>query len=416
MNDSQFSIVNNCRVCGSSNFLEFLDLGHSPPADQFLRKEQLRQPETSYPLSVQICKKCGLVQLGQVVHHEILYRNDYPYESSTTKQGKLHWDEFAKTTVEEYALNSEDLVVDIGSNVGVLLEAFRNCGTRILGVDPASNIVDIANNRGIETWDAFFGLETAEKILSQKGSAKIITGTNVFAHIDDLDSFMQAVQKLLCEDGIFIFEAPYLGNLIRLLEYDTIYHEHLSYLSLKPIQLLAEKLGMEVIDVQERDIHGGSFRVFISKFGHYSKNQRVTEFEKKEQSLALSDASSLREFSLKVSLNKSKLLNLLHELKQSGKKIAAVSTPAKGMTLLNYCKIGPEILDFATEKSSLKIGKYTPGMHIPIKPDSALVTENVDYALLLAWNFADEIIDNLKDYRKNGGKFIIPIPEPKIIE
>lgn len=377
---------------------------------------QLKEPETFYPLTVQICKECGLVQLGQVVHHEILYRNNYPYESSTTRQGKLHWEEFANTTVKEYSLNSEDLAVDIGSNVGVLLEAFSNCGTRILGVDPASNIVDIANNRGIETWDAFFDLETAEKILSKKGSAKIITGTNVFAHVDDLHSFMYAVQKLLSNEGIFIFEAPYLGNLIRLLEYDTIYHEHLSYLSLKPIQLLVEKLGMEVIDVQERDIHGGSFRVFISKSGHYPKNQRVGEFEKKEHSLALSDVPSLREFSQKVSLNKSKLLNLLHELKRSGKKIAAVSTPAKGMTLLNYCKIGPEILDFATEKSSLKIGKFTPGMHIPIKPDSALIAEEVDYALLLAWNFADEIIYNLKEYREKGGKFIIPIPEPKIIE
>ena len=155
MNYNHFSKVNNCRVCGSPDFVEFLDLGHSPPADQFLRKEHLREPEVFYPLSVQICKKCGLVQLGQVVH-EILYRNDYPYESSTTKQGKLHWEEFANTTVEEYGLNSEDLVVDVGSNVGVLLEAFRNCGTQILGVDPASNIVDIANNRGIETWDAFF--------------------------------------------------------------------------------------------------------------------------------------------------------------------------------------------------------------------------------------------------------------------
>ena len=411
-----FKQQEKCRICSSSNLEEFLDLGFTPPADQFLRNEQLKEPETFYPLTVKICKACGLVQLGQVVHHEILYRNDYPYESSTTKQGKMHWEEFASTTVEKYGLNSEDLVVDIGSNVGVLLDAFSNCGTRALGVDPASNIVEIANKRGIETWDAFFDLETAEKILLQKGSAKIITGTNVFAHIDNLHSFMYAVQKLLTDDGIFIFEAPYLGNLIRLLEYDTIYHEHLSYLSLKPIQLLAKKLGMEVIDVQERDIHGGSFRVFISKSGNYSKNQRVTQFEEKEGSLALADISSLKGFSQKVSLNKSTLLNLLIELKQSGKKIAAVSTPAKGMTLLNYCKIGPEILDFATEKSFLKIGKYTPGMHIPIKPDSALVTEKVDYALLLAWNFADEIIDNLKEYREKGGKFIIPIPEPKIIE
>ena len=405
----------NCRICSGTNFEHFLDLGFSPPADQFLQAEHLREPETSYPLTVQICKQCNLVQLGQVVHHEILYRNDYPYESSTTALGKKHWQEFADSTSKEYSLSSEDLVVDIGSNVGVLLECFRNNGTKILGVDPASNIVKIANERGIETWDSFFCHDIAQKILSSKGPAKIITGTNVFAHIDDLHAFIKTILSLLTDDGVFIFEAPYLGNLINLLEYDTIYHEHLSYLSLSPVVFLAEKFGMDVIDVQERDIHGGSFRVFLARKNRYSINPRVAEFHKKEDKLNLADFNILSHFSDQVMKNREELRKLLFELKSSGKKIAAVSTPAKGMTLLNYCKIGTEILDFATEKSSLKIGKFTPGMHIPIKPDSALVSEKVDYALLLAWNFADEIMDNLSEYKNNGGKFIIPIPQPKIV-
>ena len=392
-----------------------MDLGFSPPADQFLREEQLKEPETSYPLTVQICKECNLVQLGQVVHHEILYRNDYPYESSTTALGQKHWQEFADSISKEYSLSSRDLVVDIGSNVGVLLECFGNNGTKILGVDPASNIVNIANKRGIETWDSFFCHDIAQKILSSKGPAKIITGTNVFAHIDDLHAFMEAILSLLTVDGVFIFEAPYLGHLINLLEYDTIYHEHLSYLSLSPIVFLAEKFGMDVIDVQERDIHGGSFRVFLARKNKYSINPRVAEFQKKEDKLNIADSKNLHYFADQVMKNREELRKLLFELKSSGKKIAAVSTPAKGMTLLNYCKIGPEILDFATEKSSLKIGKFTPGMHIPIKPDSALISEKVDYALLLAWNFADEIINNLSEYNKNGGKFIIPIPQPKIV-
>lgn len=410
-----FKQQNNCRICSGTNFEHFLDLGFSPPADQFLRAEHLKEPETSYPLTVQICKQCNLVQLGQVVHHEILYRNDYPYESSTTELGKKHWQEFADSTSKEYSLSSEDLVVDIGSNVGVLLECFGNNGTKILGVDPASNIVKIANERGIETWDSFFGHDIAQKILSTKGPAKIITGTNVFAHIDDLHAFMMTILSLLTDDGVFIFEAPYLGNLIKLLEYDTIYHEHLSYLSLSPIVFLAEKFSMDVIDVQERDIHGGSFRVFLARKNSYSINPRVAEFHKKEDKLNLTEFNTLSHFSDQVMKNREELRKLLFELKSSGKKIAAVSTPAKGMTLLNYCKIGTEILDFATEKSSLKIGKFTPGMHIPIKPDSALVSEKVDYALLLAWNFADEIMDNLSEYKNNGGKFIIPIPQPKIV-
>ena len=404
-----------CRICSGINFEHFLDLGFSPPADQFLKAEHLMEPETSYPLTVQICTECNLVQLGQVVHHEILYRNDYPYESSTTALGKKHWQEFADSTSKVYSLSSEDLVLDIGSNVGVLLECFRNNGTKILGVDPASNIVKIANERGIETWDSFFCHDIAQKILSSKGPAKIITGTNVFAHIDDLHAFMKTILSLLTDDGVFIFEAPYLGNLINLLEYDTIYHEHLSYLSLRPVVFLGEKFGMDVIDVQERDIHGGSFRVFLARKNRYSINPRVAEFHKKEDKLNLADFNILSHFSDQVMKNREELRKLLFELKSSGKKIAAVSTPAKGMTLLNYCKIGPEILDFATEKSSLKIGKFTPGMHIPIKPDHALVSEKVDYALLLAWNFADEIINNLSEYKKNGGKFIIPIPQPKIV-
>lgn len=416
MNDNLFSLVKKCRVCNSSDFFNFLDLGATPPADQFLTANELLEPETYYPLTVQVCQKCELVQLGQVVHHEILYRKDYPYESSTTKQGKRHWKEFADSVCNDFRLNPDDLVVDIGSNVGVLLECFKNNGTKILGIDPASNIVDIANQKGIETWDSFFDLETAKNILSLKGSAKVITGTNVFAHVDNLHSFMNAIDSLLCEDGIFIFEAPYLGNLLKLLEYDTIYHEHLSYLSLKPVSILASKFGMEVIDVQERDIHGGSFRVFMARKGVRKTNERVELFRKKEQDQNLSDPSKLSKFAIEVKQNKDVLRTLLQDLKSQGKRIAVVSTPAKGMTLLNYCKTGKELIDFATEKSSLKVGKYTPGVHLPILADSALVEKKVDYALLLAWNFADEIMENLTEFRKSGGKFIIPIPHPKIIE
>ena len=416
MTENLFSIVQKCRVCHSSDFFNFLDLGSTPPADQFLTEKELLLPETYYPLSVQLCHECELVQLGQVVHHEILYRNEYPYESSTTKQGKRHWKEFADSVCKDFQLSSEDLVVDIGSNVGVLLECFKKNGTRILGVDPASNIVEIANGRGIETWDNFFDIETAKKILASKGEAKVITGTNVFAHIDDLHLFMQAVDRLLCDDGIFVFEAPYLGNLLKLLEYDTIYHEHLSYLSLKPVSILAEKFGMEIIDVQERDIHGGSFRVFLARRGLRKTNERVELFRHKEQSLNFTNQAKLENFAIAVEQNKQELRAILHDLKSKGKRIAAVSTPAKGMTLLNYCKIGTELIEFATEKSPLKIGKYTPGTHLPILPDSALEENQIDYALLLAWNFADEIIGNLSSYRKNGGKFIMPIPHPKIIE
>jgi SAM-dependent methyltransferase len=402
-------------MCNGVDLVQFLDLGFTPPADQFLRKEQLREPEVYYPLPVVICSGCGLVQLGHVVSPEILYRRDYPYESSITRTGRNHWSEFANSTVKRLGLGSSDLVVDIGSNVGTLLEAFRAAGTRILGVDPASNIVRIAEKRGVETINEFFSEDVARRIATEYGNAATITGTNVFAHVDDLAAFMRAIDILLTPGGVFIFEAPYLVNLINHLEYDTIYHEHLSYLSVKPLIAFVQRFEMEVFDIQERDIHGGSFRVFISRKGKMPISPVVAEFLAREEKLALYDLGQLQEFSAAVAQNREDLTWLLKSLKHEGKRICAVSAPAKGMTLLNYCRIGTDTLDFVTEKSTLKIGRFTPGAHIPVVPDDELLQQNPDYALLLAWNFAEEIMENLKDYRQRGGKFIIPIPHPRIV-
>jgi len=409
-------MVNRCRICGSNDLFEFLDLGFTPPADQFLREDQLSQPETHYPLTVLMCEDCSLAQLSYVVPGEVLYRRDYPYESSMTQSGQLHWDEFAETVCKSYDIGEGDLVVDIGSNVGVLLGSFAKQGANTLGIDPASNIVRIAEKRGIETWDEFFSPRIATKVVREKGNASVITATNVFAHVDDLKTFMKAIDILLSKNGIFVFEAPYFGNLINFLEYDTIYHEHLSYLLLEPIIKLANQFGMEVSDVLERDIHGGSFRVFISRIGERQINERVASFLQREKDSKWSCPDTLNEFSQKVGKNREELTSLLNSLKSSGKKLAAVSAPAKGMTLLNYCRIGPDTLDFVTEKSTLKIGRRCPGVHIPVLDDDALISNQIDYALLLAWNFSEEIMNNLKEFRENGGKFIIPIPHPKILD
>lgn len=405
-----------CRMCKSNKLTRFLDLGFCPPSDQFRRKEQMHEPVLFYPLEVMMCMDCGLAQLSHVVSPEVLYRYDYPYESSVTRTGHLHWAEFAKTTTERLSLGSEDLVVDIGSNVGVLLEAFRSNGTQILGVDPASNIALIAQKRGVETLNEFFGIDVAQEIVKNKGQATVITATNVFAHVDDLDAFMQAIDTLLNDRGVFIFEAPYFVNLVKNLEYDTIYHEHLSYLSVKPLIPFFRRFGMEVVDIQQRDIHGGSFRVWISRIGKMSVSSVVAELVKSEEELGIYTIESLNKFSLAVQQNRQELLWLLQQLKHDGKRIVGVSAPAKGMTLLNYSRIGTETLEFVSEKSTLKIGRFTPGTHIPVVSDDELIKQAPDYALLLAWNFADEIMENLKEYKKNGGKFILPIPHPRVIE
>ncbi len=403
-------------MCRGSNLTKFLSLGCTPPADQFKREEQLVEPDIYYPLDVFICNSCGLAQLGHTVSPEILYRNDYPYESSTTKAGQKHFFKFAQSVTERFHLGTSDLTVDIGSNVGVLLSGFKEAGVRVLGVDPAANIVRLAEKRGIETINEFFNLPTAQLIVLEKGKASMITGTNVFAHVDDLHAFMHAVDVLLNEQGVFIFEAPHFMHLIDSLEYDTIYHEHLSYLSLTPLIPFFKQFGMEVFDVEQVDIHGGSFRVFISRFNQREIMPAVREMLDAEKKMNLHSLSVLQDFANRVEKNRNDITWLISRLRHEGKSVVGVSAPAKGMTLLNYCGLGRQYLDFVTEKSQLKIGRFTPGTRIPIFSDDALLERQPDYALLLAWNFAEEIIDNLKEYRKAGGKFIIPIPYPRIVE
>jgi SAM-dependent methyltransferase len=403
-------------MCRASDLVKFLDLGFTPPADAFLRSEQLAEPETYYPLEVVSCRRCGLAQLSYIVSPTVLYRHDYPYEASITRTGRKHWAEFARTAFTSLALSPGELVVDIGSNVGVLLRQFQECGARVLGVDPATNIARIAERNGIETLNDFFTADVAQSIRATHGPAALVTATNVFAHVDDLDAFVAAVKLLLAPDGVFVFEAPYFGNLLAQIEYDTVYHEHLSYLSLKPLLLFFERMDMTLFDVQERDIHGGSFRVFVQRrHGKQAVTPAVGAFLAREQSLGLDRLEVLEAFANAVRDNRQALLTLLHGLKAEGARIAGVSAPAKGMTLLNYCRIGGETLDFVTEKSTLKIGRYTPGTHIPVTDDGELVRRRPDYALLLAWNFADEIIGNLTDFAAAGGRFIVPIPNPRIV-
>ena len=407
--------VKRCRLCGSEKLTVFLDLGSTPLADDFLKPERLREPEARYPLRVARCDGCFLVQLDYVVDPEILYRNDYPYVSSTTRTGVSHFHAFAAGVVEAYGISAGSLAVDIGSNVGVLLEGFGKKGLRILGVEPAPNIAAIARENGVPTLCEFFGPAAANRAVAEHGKAKVITGSNVFAHVDDLRTFMDAVDILLEDDGVLVVEAPYLVHLLDNLEYDTIYHEHLSYLSLTPLVPFFRSCGMELFDVMQSNIHGGSIRMFVSRSGQRPVRDSVRTHLRTEDERGIHTLANLSTFAGRVSNHRDDLVRLLASLKREGKRIAGVGAPAKGMTLLNYCKIGMETLDFLTEKASLKIGRYAPGSHLPIVPDARLWTENVDYALLLAWNFKDEIIANLSAFSEKGGKFIIPIPKPMIV-
>jgi len=406
---------NVCRMCQSPNMTKFLDLGFAPPSDNFLTKEQLNNEEAQYPLNVHICNDCGLCQLGYVVPPELMFNENYPYESSMTKTGSSHFISMAIEICKKFNLMPDSMVIDIGSNVGVLLSGFKSQGMRVLGVEPSSNVAKIAIKNGIDTISEFFSSKLALKICQQKGNASVITGTNVFAHIDDLNDFVKAADVLLTEEGIIVIEAPYLVNMLDNLEYDTIYHEHLSYLSMKPMVKFFKRFRMDVFDAEMQSIHGGSLRYFIGREGKRPISKHISEFLLLEEKKKIYSEERLKNFSEDVKNHRNELNTLLSNLKKQGKKIVGVSAPAKGNTLLNYCKIGTEILDYITERSNLKIGKYTPGMHIPVYSDDMLIKDKPDYALILAWNFAEEIMRNNEQYRSKGGKFIVPIPHPHII-
>ncbi len=409
-------MLQECRCCHGLSLKQFLDLGFTPLADNFLSSTQLHEPETYYPLQVLLCSDCGLVQLDYVVPPEILFQRNYPYVSSTTETGKEHFHSLAEEACRNFKLKPDDLVIDIGSNVGVLLQGFINQGiNNVLGIEPAGNICQMARDNGIETINEFFDEVSASRIVAMKGKARLVTGTNVVAHIDNHHAMVRALDTLLDKKGIFIFEAPYLVNLLDNLEYDTIYHEHLSYLSVRPMNRLFQQFGMEIFDVKTVSIHGGSLRYFVTRRGDYPVSENVVRFSEMENAKQVYEIKNLNYFAESVRNSREELTWMLRTLKREGKRIVGVSAPAKGMTLLNYCGIGTDILDFITEKAPQKIGKYTPGTHIPVLPDDELMRQMPDFALLLAWNFADEIMRNLDDYRKAGGKFIVPVPKPRIV-
>ena len=407
--------LTKCRICSNENLHDVLSLGMMPLANNFLKKEQISAPEFVSPLGVIFCANCGLVQLSHVVSPNIMFR-DYVYIPSTSKTLIHHFAELAKKTVEKFNLPGDSLVVDIGSNDGTLLKLFKTHKVKVLGIEPATNIAKLAEANGIETINDFFNQRTALKVVGNKGKAKVITGTNVFAHVNDLDGFLKGIDILLEDNGIFIIEVPYLPDLLEKIEFDTIYHEHLSYFSIKPLTRLVEKFKMEIFDVERIGIHGGSIRVFVKRASASGPvSESVANLLALEQERKLDSIETYLTFATEVASIKERLLELLKRLKSEGKRIVGYGAAAKGNTLLNYCKIGTDILDYIVDNIPYKQGRYTPGMHIPVVPEERLTQDRPDYALILAWNFAEEIMAKQQKYKELSGQFIIPVPNPQIV-
>lgn len=403
-----------CRICGSEKLIPFLDLGEQPLANAFLAEADLSRPEPRYPLRALFCENCGLSQLGETVSPEVLFRQ-YVYFSSGMPSEK-HFRAYAEEVRSRFINDSGDLVVEIGSNDGHLLRPLRDFGSRVLGVDPARNIAAAANQQGVETIVDFFSEKLARGIRAQYGAARVILANNVVAHIDDHHDLIRGVRELLHPQGIFIFEAPYLLDMFENLAFDSIYHEHLSYLSVRPLARLLGEHGLEIFEVKMTPAQGNySLRVYVCKKGARPAQSSVAEFLAMEKGSGFGDLSVYRDLASRIANLKEDTVETVSSLKKRGKRIAAYGAPARGNTLLNYFGIGRDALEYATEELPSKIGLYTPGMKVPVVDVREARKNPPDYYLLLAWPYQNVILEKEKAFREKGGKFIVPIGDTRII-
>lgn len=404
-----------CRVCGSENLKKIISLGKIPLANNLISEKEIGKEEL-FPLEVIYCNNCYLCQLSYVVSPEKMFRH-YVYVSSTTETFKKYFKEMAESITRQFKLNSNSLVVDIGSNDGLLLKNFKELGVKVIGVEPALNLMVLAKKNEVHTINNFFNEAVVAEIIRIKGKPDVITATNVFAHVADIAEFTNNVKRLLKENGIFCIEVQYLLDTIQKLTFDNIYHEHLSYFSILSLNEFFKRHGMELFKIEHVDSHGGSIRVFIQKKGgKYAVDYSVKKFIKQEKAAALDSLETYERFAERIYTIKSKFQSFMNKIKSEGKRVVGYGAPAKATTFLNFCDIDNKYINYVVEDNPLKQGLIIPGVKIPIVGKEKLENELPDYIIILAWNFVDEILKKNEHYRQKGVKFIIPLPEPRIIQ
>lgn len=406
-------VVDTCQICEAKDLEPVLFLGYLPPVNTMNKQGSRPKEQSAYPAEMLYCKHCALVQLGLIVDAQILFPPEYPYTSSTTKILRENFAELYQEASSLFPMKKEDLVIDIGSNDGNLLINFKD-KHRVLGITP-EEIGKIAISRGIPTIINYFTGDVAQQVIAEHGKAKVITATNVFAHIEKVNEVVDNILKILDEDGVFISESHYLLPLIETLQYDTIYHEHLRYYSLHSLRFLLERHGLEIFHAKRIPTHGGSIRVYAARKGRQKVLPSVKETLDAEANV-VTKKEHFAKFRDKVIISKLALMSMLHDIKKAGKKVYGISAPSRASTLINYVGIDDGTLDYVLEiQGSHKIGKLMPGTIIPVEEESRLFKDHPDYALLLSWHIADELIPKLKE-KGFKGSFIVPLPEPRIVK
>ncbi len=409
MNESRTT----CRICDSREIRPVLSLGTTPLADGLRRKEQLSQNEAIFPLNVAFCPRCSLLQLLETVPPEVLFCQDYPYYSSFSPALLQHSRANALDLIDSRHLNAGSLVIELASNDGYLLKNFVEHGIPVLGIDPAEGPARAAEKIGIPTLCTFFSKNLAHELAANGKAADVIIGNNVLAHVADLHGFVEGIRTLLKDDGVAVIEMPYVKDLVDHCEFDTIYHEHLCYFSVTALDHLFRMHSLFLNDVKHLSIHGGSLRIYVEKTENPSL--AVRDMLRTEAVEKVNQIDYYRDFAERVERIRKELRRLLGSLQREGARIAAYGAAAKGSTMINYSGIGPDLLDFVVDRNTHKQGLYMPGQNIPVLGPEVLLERMPGYVLLLAWNFADEILQQQQEYRQRGGRFIIPVPTPRVV-